>query len=126
MALPLAPFWLLFAVVNFPLIVPADSDFGLAASRERAAAAGVGMAFMSIVSMLWAAGVFGRSAGNWGCASILLAGLGLAGLLLCPTVRVLVLTSVALPAHAVGIAVVFLGRAGLRPQDAEPPYVHCE
>lgn len=120
LALPLAPFWLLFAVVNYPFIVPADSDFGLVASQERAATVGAGMALLSVVSMLWAAGVFGRTAGSWGYALVLLGGLALSGFFLYPSAKVLVFSSMALTAHVAGVAVVFMGRAGLAQQDSKP------
>jgi hypothetical protein len=120
LALPLAPLWLLFAVVNYPLIVPADSNFGLVASREQAAIVGVGMALLSVVSMLWAAGVFGRATGNWGCALVLLGCLVLAGLTLYPSIQMSAFSSMALSAYVVGVVVVLLGRAGSTHQDAEP------
>ncbi|MBA4031740.1 MAG: hypothetical protein C0478_12745 [Planctomyces sp.] len=120
LVLPLAPFWLLFAVVNYPFIVPADSDFGLVALQERAATVGAGMALFSAVSLLWAGGVFGRAAGSWGCASILLGGLALSGFFLYPSAKVLVFSSMALTAHVAGVAVVFMGRAGLTQYDAKP------
>jgi hypothetical protein len=119
LAWPLVAFWVLFAVVNYPLIVPADSDFGLVASQERAATIGAGMALLSVVSSLWAAGAFGRAAGSWGNASVLLGGLVLSGFFLYPSAKVLVFSSMAITAHVAGVAVVFMGRAGLTQHDAK-------
>src|SRR4051794_33511651 len=75
-ALPLAPFWLLFAAANYPWIVAPDNNLSLVRGYEAASFAGVGLVVVSVASMLWAAGVFGQ--GGRVFAAILLGALALA------------------------------------------------
>jgi hypothetical protein len=118
-AMPLAPFWLLFAVINFPWIVPADHSGSLVSAHEGAALAGIGLATLSVVSMLWAAGVFGQLAVKRSFALVLLGGLATASAWLYPAYDGLGLASLRLPMHAAGVIVVLLGAAGQRSGGAE-------
>lgn len=113
-ALPLAPFWLLFAAINYPFIVPADHSSGLVSAFHGAAMAGFALVALSVVSMLWAAGVIGQAAANRGFALLLLGGIAVASVWLYPADSGLGLGMLRLPAQAAGAAVVFLGMAGQR------------
>jgi hypothetical protein len=118
-AMPLAPFWMLFAVINFPWIVPADHSGALVSAHEGAALAGIGLAALSVVSMLWAAGVFGQTLENQRVALLLLGGLAIASIWLYPTYDGVGFASLRLPAHVAGVVVVLLGTVGQKSRRAE-------
>jgi hypothetical protein len=103
-----AIFWLLFAVAEFPLIVPADSISALVQEREQASLAGACLLVLSLLTISITAGFFGRGTFARAFAGLLVVGWLMNGLLLFPTFDVSAYPFRA-AAYGLGIALVIAG-----------------
>lgn len=104
----LATFWLLFAVANFPLIVPADHNSEIVEEHERAATAGLWLFGGSLGTVCLAAGFFGKKRAMYVLAvAILIAWLGVSPILY-PSLDIMQFP-IRLFAHMLGAAMIFGG-----------------
>jgi hypothetical protein len=107
----LAPFWGVFALVCFPWIVTADHNPDIVRACERASAAAIGLAVVSMLTVVLAQGVFGKGRTCRCVALGLLAALGAASCFVYPRLVESRLLPLGLTAWAVGVATVLMGAA---------------
>ena len=111
LGLSLCVFWLGFALVSYPLIVPADHDHHLVRIYRRVSDGGLLMVAVSLASALFAAGVL--RTGRWSLViTAILACLSAATVpLIYPSGLDDYLSPLRLPAHLAGIVVIIAGMA---------------
>ena len=107
----LTPFWGVFALVCFPWIVPADHNPDIVRACERASAAAIGLAVVSMLTVVLAQGVFGKGRTCRCVALGLLAALGTASCFVYPRFEKASLLLLGLTALAVGAAAVLIAAA---------------
>jgi hypothetical protein len=111
---PIAMYWILFSLVAFPWILPADHSGSIVEAYENAATAGIGLAVVSCLTPLWAAGMFGRRLFGWCFGLVSMFVQASASLWLYPSDEPLSFLPMRSFAHVAGMVAVALGLAGFR------------